>query len=60
MNIILATTWYPRGELTRFNRVLPILREMYGGMMISFGLGGDPEMIEQCTGLRLASLCTIW
>ena len=24
MSIILATTWYPRGELPRFNRLLPI------------------------------------
>jgi|GEM_PF-169165 len=36
MNITLAVSWYPRGELPRFTRLLPRLLEHYAQVVISF------------------------
>jgi len=36
MSVYLATTWYPRGELPRFSRMLPVLEAKYGGIVIAF------------------------
>jgi SAM-dependent methyltransferase len=47
MSTILATTWYPRGELGRFTRILPILLEQYCGIVISYIPGNDPQVREE-------------
>jgi SAM-dependent methyltransferase len=47
MSIILATTWYPRGELPRFSRLLPILLEKYAGIVISYVPGNDSSIMEE-------------
>jgi SAM-dependent methyltransferase len=49
MSITLATTWYPRGELPRFTRLLPHLQEIYSEIVISFFPGEDPDVEEQFT-----------
>ena len=49
MNITLAATWYPRSELPRFNRLLPILLEKYRQIVISFFPGDDPNVEGQFT-----------
>jgi hypothetical protein len=36
MNIVLAVTWYPRGELRRFDRLLPVILQQYSGLVISY------------------------
>lgn len=49
MSINLATTWYPRGELPRFTRLLPVLLEKYSGITICYIPGEDPGIMEQFT-----------
>ncbi len=49
MNITLATTWYPRGELPRFNRLLPLLEGRYAHIVICFIPGDDPAILQQFT-----------
>ncbi len=49
MSITLATTWYPRGELPRFKRLLPILLEKYQEIVISVFPGADSDIMEQFT-----------
>lgn len=34
MPVILAAIWHPRGEMGRFSRALPVLRSLYGQMVI--------------------------
>ena len=47
MSITLATTWYPRGELPRFTRLLPALQEKYCEIVISFFPGEESGVMEQ-------------
>jgi SAM-dependent methyltransferase len=47
MSITLATTWYPRGELTRFKRLLPSLMEQYQGIVVSFIPGIDLDLSQE-------------
>ncbi len=49
MSVSLATTWYPRGELTRFDRFLPVLEEHYAHIVISFIPSDDPSIQELFT-----------
>ncbi len=49
MNVTLATTWYPRGELPRLVRFLPLLEEYYTRIVICFIPGEDPTVLEQFT-----------
>lgn len=49
MSITLATTWYPRGELPRFTRLLPVLEEKYAHIVISYFPEDDSEVMEQFT-----------
>lgn len=44
--LVLATTWNPRGELSRFVRLLPIFMEIYDHIAISFPPIADSSMIE--------------
>ena len=45
----LATTWYPRGELPRFTRLLPTLLGKYDDIVISFLPGVDSDVIKPFT-----------
>jgi SAM-dependent methyltransferase len=49
MSIILATTWYPRGELPRLVRFLPTLEEHYTRLVVCFNPGDDPSIQQQFT-----------
>lgn len=49
MSITLATTWYPRGEFSRFVRCLPLLEENYARIVICCIPGDDPSVAEQFT-----------
>jgi len=42
MSVVLAVTWNPRGEMPRFERLLPQLKQVYTGMAISFPPVADP------------------
>jgi hypothetical protein len=48
MSITLASTWNPRGELARFRKHLPDLREIYSGIRIVLPpeASGDPLVVE--------------
>lgn len=49
MGIALAVTWNPRGEMPRFERLLPQLRQAYQGVVISFPPAADPVVIQAFT-----------
>jgi SAM-dependent methyltransferase len=49
MTVCLATSWYPRGELPRFKRLLPTLEEQYVGIVISFIPSDDQDAIHLFT-----------
>jgi SAM-dependent methyltransferase len=49
MSVYLATTWYPRGELPRFTRFLPMLEEEYAGIVISLIPSDDQNVMRQFT-----------
>ncbi|MFZ2095844.1 MAG: class I SAM-dependent methyltransferase [Anaerolineales bacterium] len=55
MSITLATTWHPRGELPRFTRLLPLLKQEYATIVISLCPGADPSVIAQLTSGGLAA-----
>lgn len=44
MSVILTATWFPRGELTRLQRYLPVLQEIYDRMMVVFPPEVDQEI----------------
>ena len=43
--IILASTWNPRGELPRLQRLLPQLEAAYAHLVIVLGAGSDPQVL---------------
>jgi hypothetical protein len=49
MTIALAATWNPRGELGRFEQLLPILEELYAHMVISFPPIADDQVVRLFT-----------
>ncbi len=55
MSIILATTWYPRGELPHLARVLPMLEEHYTRIVICLNPSDDASVQEQFTSGPYAS-----
>lgn len=54
--LVLATTWNPRGELSRFERLLPVLMDIYVHISISFPPVADPTLTELFTKGIYASL----
>ncbi len=54
MAIILATTWYPRGELPRFSTSLPVLMSRYCGVVVSYIAGVDPQVKDAFTAGELS------
>jgi SAM-dependent methyltransferase len=55
MSIVLATTWYPRGELPRFAQLLPRLLEGYCSIVISYIPGIDTDVQEEFVSGKFAS-----
>jgi SAM-dependent methyltransferase len=49
MSVTLATTWYPRGELPRFSRFLPLLRQHYARIVVCLIPSDDPSIQELFT-----------
>jgi hypothetical protein len=49
MAITLAATWYPRGELPRFKRFLPLLQEHYVQLVICCIPSDDPTFQAELT-----------
>jgi SAM-dependent methyltransferase len=47
MSVCLATSWYPRGELPRFTRLLPLIEAQYISIVISFIPSDDENVIRQ-------------
>jgi SAM-dependent methyltransferase len=43
MNIALAVTWYPRGELPRFNQLQPVILQQYSSIVISYFHDNDND-----------------
>ena len=55
MSIYLATTWYPRGELPRFSRFLPMLEQAYTGIVISLIPSDDQDVMQQVRSGQFSS-----
>ena len=55
MSVCLATSWYPRGELPRFRRLLPVLEEKYVSIVISFIPSDDQNVIQQFVSGKFSS-----
>jgi SAM-dependent methyltransferase len=55
MSICLATTWYPRGEYPRFMQFLPVLEQVYAGIVISLIPNDDQDVIQQFKSGRFSS-----
>lgn len=53
--LVLATTWNPRGELSRFERLLPALLDIYNHITISFPPIANSSVTELFTGSKYAS-----
>lgn len=49
MSVALAVTWNPRGEMPRFERLLPQLQQVYAGLAISFPPAADPTVTRPFT-----------
>jgi hypothetical protein len=49
MTIALAATWNPRGELRRFEQLLPLLEELYAHIVISFPPLADDQVVRLFT-----------
>jgi len=49
MTITLAATWNPRGELGRFEQLLPVLEELYAHIVISFPPVADDRVVRLFT-----------
>lgn len=53
--LVLTTTWNPRGELSRFERLLPLFMDVYDHISISFPPIADPSVTELFTKTKYAS-----
>jgi hypothetical protein len=54
MSVVLAVTWNPRGELPRFEQLLPQLQQVYTGLAISFPPVADPGVTQAFLSGRYA------
>jgi hypothetical protein len=55
MGVALAVTWNPRGELPRFERLLPQLQQVYQGLAISFPPDVEPTTAQVFTQGKYAA-----
>jgi len=46
VSVALAVTWNPRGEMPRFQRLLPSLQQVYSGLAISFPPAANPQVTQ--------------
>lgn len=46
MTVVLTTTWNPRGELARFERLFPLLADSYDALVIVFPPVADPAQVD--------------
>ena len=46
MTVVLASTWRPRGERERFERLFPDLSDAYGGLVVIFPPVANPAQVE--------------
>ena len=60
MTIALAATWNPRGELGRFEQLLPTLIELYAHIVISFPPVADDQVVRLFTGGKFAQPARIF
>jgi hypothetical protein len=51
MNLSLAATWFPRGELTRLQKLLPRLRQVYTHIAIALPPTIDPQIVSNLGSL---------
>jgi hypothetical protein len=49
LSVALAVTWNPRGEMPRFERLLPQLQQVYSGLAISFPPAANPAVTKAFT-----------
>jgi len=49
LRVALAVTWNPRGEMPRFERLLPELLQVYSSLAISFPPLADPQVTQAFT-----------
>jgi len=49
VSVALAVTWNPRGEMPRFERLLPGLLQVYTGLAISFPPAANPQVTQAFT-----------
>lgn len=47
MSIVLASSWHPRGELSRFERIASLLHDMYASLVVSLPPATDINIIER-------------
>ncbi len=52
MTIALAATWNPRGEINRFERLLPKLSEIYTGMAVVIPSTTTPDVMKEITSFK--------
>lgn len=50
MPVILAATWQPRGEMTRFDRLCPQLEQAYDQIVIALPANVAPTDLATCCG----------
>ena len=55
MSICLTTTWYPRGELARFTRLLPMLEEKYVSIVVALVQDNDAEVLKEFTSGKFSA-----
>lgn len=51
MAVYLAATWDPRGELKRFRRLLPLLEELYVGLLVVFPPAVSSPVLQEAQEL---------
>jgi hypothetical protein len=59
MSVALAVTWNPRGEMPRFERLLPQLKQVYSGLAISFPPVADPGITQVFLAGQYAGLSDV-
>jgi len=49
MSVVLASAWYPRGEFSRFEQIMPLLKDVYAGVVISLPPDSDMGLVNKLT-----------
>lgn len=59
MKVALAATWHPRGEESRFERLLPTLAAVYSHMVITLPPDVDPQVVQALEDLNRSSAASV-